>query len=90
MTHVLWPIDPGRTEIACEFLFAADEVARPGFTPSDAVDFWDETNRQDWKVCERAQLGVQSASYDRGRLSRLEWMTHTFDRFVADRLTGAA
>jgi Rieske 2Fe-2S family protein len=90
MTHVLWPIDAGRTEIVCEFLFGADEVARPGFDPADAVDFWDETNRQDWKVCERTQLGVQSASYDRGRLSRLEWMTHTFDRFIADRLTGAA
>jgi len=88
MTHLLWPIAPGRTEIVCDFLFAAEEVSRPGFEPSDAVDFWDATNRQDWKVCERAQLGTQSSSYDRGRLSRLEWMTHTFDRFVADRLTG--
>jgi Rieske 2Fe-2S family protein len=90
MTHVLWPIDAGRTEIVCEFLFGANQLARSDFDPADAVDFWDETNRQDWKVCERTQLGVQSASYDRGRLSRLEWMTHTFDRFIADRLTGAA
>jgi Rieske 2Fe-2S family protein len=90
MTHTLWPIAAGRTEIVCEFLFAADEVAKPGFDPKDAVDFWDETNKQDWKVCERTQLGVQSSAYDRGRLSRLEWMTHTFDRFVADRLTDQA
>jgi len=86
MTHTLWPIDPGHTEIVCEFLFAADEVARPEFDPTDAVNFWDETNRQDWMVCERAQLGVQSASYDSGRLSKLEWMTHIFDQFVIDRL----
>jgi len=87
MTHVLWPLDSGRTEIVCEFLFAADEVARPGFDASDAVDFWDATNKQDWGVCERTQLGVQSSSYDRGRLSRLEWMTHIFDQFVVERLT---
>ena len=89
MTHLLWPLDPGRTEIECAFLFHPDEMARPGFDPSDAVDFWDATNLQDWKVCERTQLGVQSSSYDRGRLSLLEWMTHHFDRFVADRLTAA-
>jgi Rieske 2Fe-2S family protein len=89
MTHVLWPAAPGRTEIECEFLFHPEEMARPGFDASDAVAFWDETNRQDWQVCERAQLGTASSSYDRGRLSRLEWMTHIFDNFVADRLTGS-
>ena len=88
MTHLLWPLEPGKTEIVCDFLFAADEVARPGFDPSDAVDFWDQTNKQDWGVCERAQLGTASSSYDRGRLSRLEWMTHIFDQFVVERLTG--
>ena len=88
MTHLLWPLETGRTEIVCDFLFAGEEVSRPDFEPSDAVDFWDTTNRQDWAVCERAQMGTQSSSYDRGRLSSLEWMTHIFDRFVADRLTG--
>jgi Rieske 2Fe-2S family protein len=88
MTHTVWPQGPGRSEIVNEFLFAADEVAKPGFDPSDAVDFWDLTNRQDWRACELAQKGVQSAGYDRGRLSALEWMMHIFDNFVADRLTG--
>lgn len=88
MTHTLWPEAPGRTTIECEFLFDPEEMARPGFDPSDAVDFWHETNLQDWSVCERTQLGTGSMSYDRGRLSRLEWMTHIFDRFVADRLLG--
>jgi Rieske 2Fe-2S family protein len=88
MTHTLWPEAPGRTRIECEFLFDPAEMAREGFDPSDAVDFWHETNLQDWSVCERTQLGTGSMSYDRGRLSRLEWMTHIFDRFVADRLLG--
>jgi len=90
MTHTLWPDGPDRTAIECEFLFDAAEMARPGFDPSDAVTFWDDTNRQDWSVCERTHLGTASSSYDRGRLSRLEWMTHIFDKFVADRLLGKA
>jgi len=90
MTHTLWPDGPDRTAIECEFLFDAEEMARPGFDPSDAVAFWDDTNRQDWSVCERTHLGTASSSYDRGRLSRLEWMTHIFDKFVADRLLGKA
>jgi Rieske 2Fe-2S family protein len=88
MTHVVWPQGPGRSEIINEFLFAADEVGKPDFDPSDAVDFWDMTNRQDWRACELAQKGVASKGYDRGRLSSLEWMVHIFDNFVADRLLG--
>ena len=89
MTHVLWPLSPGRTEVVCEFLFDPQAMTQPGFDPSDAFDFWDLTNRQDWRACELTQMGVQSAGYDRGRLSPLEWMTHAFDNFVADRLTGS-
>jgi Rieske 2Fe-2S family protein len=88
MTHTIWPDGTGRSEIVCEFLFDRDEVARPDFDPSDAVDFWDLTNRQDWKVCELAYKGTQSGGYTKGRLSSLEWMVHIFDNFVADRLAG--
>ncbi|HEX9426800.1 MAG TPA: aromatic ring-hydroxylating dioxygenase subunit alpha [Candidatus Polarisedimenticolia bacterium] len=89
MTHTVWPSGPGRSEVTCEFLFDAREVAKPGFDPSDAVDFWDLTNKQDWKACELAFEGTRSKGYERGRLSSLEWMVNIFDRFVADRLTGA-
>jgi Rieske 2Fe-2S family protein len=88
MTHTIWPSGPGRSDIVCEFLFDKDEVARPDFDPSDAVDFWDLTNRQDWHVCELAFQGTQSGGYTKGRLSSLEWMVHIFDNFVADRLAG--
>ncbi|HEU4400831.1 MAG TPA: aromatic ring-hydroxylating dioxygenase subunit alpha [Candidatus Polarisedimenticolia bacterium] len=88
MTHTIWPDGPGRSEIICEFLFHPDEMARPGFDPSDAVEFWDMTNKQDWRVCELAWQGTSSTGYERGRLSSLEWMVHIFDNFVADRLTG--
>lgn len=88
MTHVIWPQDVGRCDIVCDFLFDADEVARPDFDPSDAADFWDLTNRQDWKVCELTYQGTRSGGYTKGRLSSLEWMVHIFDNFVADRLLG--
>ena len=88
MVHTVWPDGPGRSLIVNDFLFDAAEVARPGFDPSDAVEFWDLTNKQDWRVCELAHQGTRSSGYERGRLSGLEWMTHIFDNFVADRLTG--
>ncbi len=88
MTHTVWPQGPGRSEVVNEFLFHSGEVARPDFDPSDAVDFWDLTNRQDWRACELAFEGTRSKGYERGRLSPLEWMVHIFDNFVADRLTG--
>jgi Rieske 2Fe-2S family protein len=88
MTHTVWPQGADRSLVTCEFLFDREEMAKPGFDPSDAVDFWDLTNKQDWHACELAHLGVKSGGYDRGRLSSLEWMVHIFDNFVADRLTG--
>ena len=90
MTHTVWPDGPGRSQIVNEFLFDAKEVERPEFDPSDAVDFWDLTNKQDWRACELAFEGTRTKGYDRGRLSPLEWMVHIFDNFVADRLTGRA
>jgi Rieske 2Fe-2S family protein len=88
MTHTVWPDGPGRSAIVCEFLFDAEDVDRPDFDPSDAADFWDLTNRQDWRACELAYQGTQSGGYTKGRLSSLEWMVHIFDNFVADRLAG--
>jgi hypothetical protein len=60
-------------------------MAQPGFDPSDAVDFWDLTNRQDWAVCERQQEGTRSRSYVPGRYSLMEDMVHSFDLMAADR-----
>ncbi|MEK7798688.1 MAG: aromatic ring-hydroxylating dioxygenase subunit alpha [Acidobacteriota bacterium] len=88
MTHTVWPDGPGRSAVVCEFLFDAEDVARPDFDPSDAADFWDLTNRQDWRACELTWQGTQSGGYTKGRLSSLEWMVHIFDNFVADRLAG--
>lgn len=85
MTHQVWPVDAQRSRVVCEWLFDPQAMADPAFDPSDAVDFWDLTNRQDWAVCERQQRGTASRGYSPGRYSLMEDMVHSFDLMVADR-----
>ena len=66
MTYRLEPTGPAHTRIVSEFLFHPDTIARSDFDPTDIVEFWDLVSRQDWAVCERAQLGVTSRAYDEG------------------------
>ncbi|MEA2622970.1 MAG: glycine betaine catabolism [Chloroflexota bacterium] len=88
MTHQVWPLEPGRSRVVCEWLFDPQVMARPDFDPSDAIDFWDLTNRQDWRVCELQQEGTSSAAYTPGRYSLMEDMVHAFDLMCADRYAG--
>ena len=60
--------------------FHPDAVAKPGFDPSDAVEFWNMTNKQDWHICELSQRGVQSRAYTPGPYSDLESVLAAFDR----------
>jgi Rieske 2Fe-2S family protein len=64
--HRLEPRGPDRTLVVCDILFAPDVVAAPDFDPSDAVEFWDLVNRQDWAMCERCQPSMRSRAYARG------------------------
>ena len=59
MIHRLDPTGAGPHLVVCEWLFDPDTMAKPGFDPSDAVEFWDLTNRQDWDVCELQQQGTR-------------------------------
>ena len=68
----LSPRSAGQTTIVCDFLFALDEVASPGFDPSDAVGFWDLVNRQDWRIGESVQRGMRSFAADRGWFAPME------------------
>lgn len=85
MAHQLQPQAPDRTHIVCEWYFAADALAQPDFDPSDAIEFWDLTNRQDWHVCELQQIGTRSRAYTAGRYSAIESSVHGFDLMLADR-----
>jgi Rieske 2Fe-2S family protein len=86
MTHTVWPLAPDRSRILCQWLFPATTAAAPGFDPSDAVDFWDLTNRQDWQVCERSQQGVASRGYRPLHYQAGEGCVHAFDTWYLDSL----
>ena len=83
---ILTPLGVNRTQVICLFLFEPFEMARPDFDPSDAVDFWDLVNRQDWAICESVQRGMTSRVFDYGALSPLEDWSLDVRRYVADRL----
>jgi Rieske 2Fe-2S family protein len=85
MLHTLWPREPGRTEVICEWFFEADTMAAPGFDAADAVGFWDQVNREDWYVCRLTQLGMSVPGFTPGRYTTQEGDVHRFDRMVADR-----
>lgn len=86
VTYQLVARGPDRTDIHCHWLMHPDEVARPGFDPADAIDFWDLTNRQDWALSDRAQAGIASAGYQPGPYSHREDLLIAFDRWVLDRV----
>jgi Rieske 2Fe-2S family protein len=89
MLHTLWPRAVDRTEVICEWFFEPETIAAADFDPSDAVDFWDQVNREDWRVCELTQMGVRSRGYLPGRYSDHEADVHAFDSMVAERYMAA-
>ena len=85
MLHTLWPKGPDRTEVVCEWFFEPEAIASPDFDPTDAVEFWDQVNREDWEVCALTQRGMESPSFTPGRYTTQEDDVHTFDVMVAER-----
>ena len=80
MATRLVPIAPERTRVVVEWLFAPETKAAGGFDPSDGIELWDLTNRQDWRMCELAQQGVASRAYRPGPYSQEESLLAAFDR----------
>jgi glycine betaine catabolism A len=83
----LWPREPAATTIVCDFLFHPDEIAKPGFDPSDVVDFWDLVNKQDWNICESVQAGMRSRAFHHGYYAPMEDASLDIRRYIASRLS---
>jgi glycine betaine catabolism A len=77
LTHRIEPLDVDRSFIECEWLFPPEALERPGFDPAYAVEFWDITNREDWRACESLQRGVSSRGHRPGPLS-VAWEAGTY------------
>lgn len=83
MAHRLAPVAADRTRIECSWAFAPESLAQPGFDPGYAVEFWDITNRQDWRACESVQRGIASPHATPGPLSPEEGAVYAFVTMVA-------
>jgi len=84
--YTIWPADPGHTRIVCDFLFDASEIERAGFDPSDAVNFWDRVNRQDWAICESVQRGMRSRVFEHGYYAPMESASLDIRRYIREKL----
>jgi Rieske 2Fe-2S family protein len=83
---LLLPRAVDRTTVVCTLLFHPSEVERSTFDPSDARDFWDLVNRQDWSVCESVQRGMSSRSYRNGWFAPMEDDSLDIRRWLLPRL----
>ena len=83
MVHRLIPVAADRTKIECTWAFAPESLAKPGFDPGYAVEFWDTVNRQDWRACESVQRGLGSPHAVPGPLAREEDAVYEFVTMVA-------
>jgi len=83
---LLYPKGPALTVIDCLFLFAPDEMTKPDFDPSNAVDFWDLVNRQDWAICESVQQGMGARPHAHGYYAPMEDCSLDMRRYVERRL----
>ncbi len=82
----LWPRSARHTTIVCDFLFHPSAMSEASFDPSDAVEFWDLVNRQDWWICEQQQAGMGSRAFSFGYLSPMEHPSSDVGRHVTCRL----
>ncbi len=82
----LQPLAVDRTHVVCTFLFHPDAMSAPSFDPSDAVEFWDMVNRQDWRICESVQDGMRSRYFHHGYYAPMEDASLDIRRYIAARL----
>jgi Rieske 2Fe-2S family protein len=83
MTHILTPLSADSTRVRCAWAFSPEDLAREGFDPAFAIDFWDITNRQDFGACESVQRGLSNTHAVPGLLSREEHGVYQFETMVA-------
>ncbi len=83
MTHRMEPLSPGRTRVECAWLFPPEATERADFDPAYASEFWDITNREDWRACESVQRGLSSRGQRQGPFAWSEDEVHAFMAMIA-------
>jgi len=85
MIHWLKPRSPSHTSITCKWYFPLSSKNQK-CDPQDAIQFWDQTNREDWRVSELTQAGVGSSRYTPGPYSHREAMSAALDRYYLQQI----
>lgn len=80
LVHRSEALGPKLTRVTCDWYFDPAAADDPEFDAGGAVEFWDTTNRQDWRLCSEAQLGIGSRAYTPGPYAELESQLAAFDR----------
>ena len=88
MTHYVWPQSSDKVFIQTEWFCSPEQVAQAEFDASNAIEFWDITNNQDWTLCENMMRGVSSKGYQQGRYHWWEEYVHAFDRWYIKKMFG--
>ena len=86
LTHRIQRIAADQTRIECQIHVDPHDDSITPKSLRDAAEFWDQTNRQDWEVCELTQSGVASSGYVPGPYSDAESLLAAFDRHYLDQL----
>ena len=84
--YTLWPRTPSHTTVLCDFLFHPSEIEGSEFDPTDAVDFWDLVNRQDWNICENVQRGMHARVFQYGYYAPMENASLDIRRYITEKL----
>lgn len=82
----VWPLAADRTMVSSEWLLRPDSAAHAELSPDGAIEFWDNTNRQDWHISELSQKGIASRVYLPGPYSPRESISAAWDRAYLDAL----
>jgi Rieske 2Fe-2S family protein len=76
----LLPAGPQRTAIRVWWLVHADAVEGRDYDLAKLMPFWQLTSEQDWQICQRQQIGVNSTAYTPGPYSPFK--EYNVDSFV--------
>ena len=77
--YIITPVAVDRTTVESEWMFASRNQGSVTFNPADAINFWDVTNRQDWRIIELGQAGISSSRYSPGPYSPRESIPAAWD-----------
>ena len=84
--HVL-PLGPEQIAVSIECLFPGETLRDERNDISDVTSFIERLTDQDVRVCELNQRGLHSRAHRAGVLVPQEYYTHSFHRYVRDRLS---